>query len=1003
MRHKKLFNSKAGKGLVSLIAVIILLSSILATTVYYEGSLTANVIREIPTAKPAAVPIKEAGDISELGQLNEGWYEIRNGFVFYLDTFNSYAPLYIRVKNQGQQNGLLVVDANGDIEFENGFVLKRGVRIFNEKDFNEEEEDATENKKSASLVTGYSTIGVRSVEEGGKVLFYATLNGVNLPNNDIIYDNEGNRYKVGYTSGWLSSKAYAESIDENENPTGSIIPLVSGNWWSGIKVVSSQDFYLTNPVPPEKPAYAEKAAYTDGEGLPAAAKEAQHPQAVTIRETDEIKEFRFEIKYNNEPVVDNKGNKIISSQMAVSEAEAIMALGLQPGYTAIPATAMPANEQPKEAVQTISEEPNLMQFGNFYHVTYGGKSFPATTDKAAAEKTSAELKIFHDLKKHNPDLSEDQLWKLYLSPKQKQYGDEAAAKQIAAQLGIQIDKAVPQEESAEPEVQAPAQLRGKDGKLIEAWRLADGSIEEDKNKVNRIIQEQFAEKSLKEQKLTSLNKADEQGWQLARKGERVYRFVPVIENGQAKGGKFIEVNEAEYTSKETIGEGSDAVEIFESYETKTGRQTGIKITKEGKSAMIDEESLKKIRETGGKGLSVDAAAESSILEFKDPGTNEISERITLSRDYAKESGRKTIEKFKTVFLDKSGKEVMADKARQLQEKGEVLTKKTVHAFRQDEERKGGKVEFLTYYSYSLENGMETHEAIKKDIKSGNIVEFRYGREGKEIIFKDAKGISSTDIFSLNKIIDGAVTDEKLKADALSSLRQTLSRQFFATVERALTEFQGLGYYATLFFDDESLLRWRDNVDRAFAAAFLGTEYWSSSICSRYIDGEDEGIAYAETPQGLAQVGAHIEATRTEPVYTDKGLEFIYKITFNVRNGDYGRDPRAPEEMNINIILKGESTATVFKQEQKVKRGDQFGKVGREAIVQDSTIFYNEVCLTFDEFPLRWKLENNELCNIIQESSGEAVAISDTTASKPAVAAPMSAAEAPAAESSINDF
>ena len=57
----------------------------------------------------ARISVIEVNGIKELSYLNEGWYEIRNGFVFYLETFTSYVPLYIKVKNLEQQNGLLVV------------------------------------------------------------------------------------------------------------------------------------------------------------------------------------------------------------------------------------------------------------------------------------------------------------------------------------------------------------------------------------------------------------------------------------------------------------------------------------------------------------------------------------------------------------------------------------------------------------------------------------------------------------------------------------------------------------------------------------------------------------------------------------------------------------------------------------------------------------------------------------------------------------------------------
>ncbi|MBI2101699.1 hypothetical protein HYT53_03725 [Candidatus Woesearchaeota archaeon] len=229
-----------------------------------------------------------------------------------------------------------------------------------------------------------------------------------------------------------------------------------------------------------------------------------------------------------------------------------------------------------------------------------------------------------------------------------------------------------------------------------------------------------------------------------------------------------------------------------------------------------------------------------------------------------------------------------------------------------------------------------------------------------------------------------------------TLKQLNSQRFFAEVERIFTEFRGLGYYATLFFDEDSLMQWRDKIDRAFATLYLGTEYWSSAICSQYIDGEDEGVAFAETPQGLAQIGAHIEARRTEAIETGTGQEFIYMITFNIRNGDYDKDPRAPEEMNVNVLLKGERRVNVFKSDVEIKRGSTFGRMGRNAIVQESAFLYTQVCIVFDEIPLRWKLEDKELCNTIVESSGEPTPISGTTAT-------ATTSTGTGGSSDINDF
>ena len=116
---KRLTKNKLAKGLVSLITIVILLSSILAASVFFQNNITTNVIKETSIDnKPIAISIQEVKDIKELNKLNEGWYQIKNGFVYYLETFDSYVPLYIKVLNPEQWNGLLFVEADGKISFD---------------------------------------------------------------------------------------------------------------------------------------------------------------------------------------------------------------------------------------------------------------------------------------------------------------------------------------------------------------------------------------------------------------------------------------------------------------------------------------------------------------------------------------------------------------------------------------------------------------------------------------------------------------------------------------------------------------------------------------------------------------------------------------------------------------------------------------------------------------------------------------------------------------------
>ena len=118
MTHQKPSKTKIEKSISSMIVIIAVLSSILAGSVISEKSITANAIKKYSIkSKIEKVQIKSVDDIKELSQLNEGWYKISNGFVYYLETFNSYAPLNIKIKNPKQQNGFVVVDSDGSIKF----------------------------------------------------------------------------------------------------------------------------------------------------------------------------------------------------------------------------------------------------------------------------------------------------------------------------------------------------------------------------------------------------------------------------------------------------------------------------------------------------------------------------------------------------------------------------------------------------------------------------------------------------------------------------------------------------------------------------------------------------------------------------------------------------------------------------------------------------------------------------------------------------------------------
>ena len=421
-----------------------------------------------------------------------------------------------------------------------------------------------------------------------------------------------------------------------------------------------------------------------------------------------------------------------------------------------------------------------------------------------------------------------------------------------------------------------------------------------------------------------------------------------------------------------------------------GRQIRTKITIDGIEIEITDNALKTLQRLGkapeveASNIVVEFSTQSAdklttiktkhVFEKDDTGlVKGLSQTAVTKETKDKEDNvialTETVQTYK--FDEKLGKNIPFETTRRVYEK--KADEPTIDAQTSD---------FTSITVNSITE--EPHSAVIR--KDGN--EYKVDYSGKEVLFFPqgaSEGVPWNQLNAEDKQIFSELRNEHLRWSVRTSL---------ANVQRLFSELQGLGYYATLFFDEDQLLQWRDRVDRVFATLYLGTEYWSSAICGNYLDGEDIGIAYAETPQGYAQIGAHVEATRTPPITGINATEFIYKITFNVRNGDYDKDPRAPEEMNINVVLKGQRTATVFVQDQKVKRGSSFGRVGSNAIVQDSNFLYTEVCITFDQIPLRWKLDNNELCNTIQESSSTPTSISQSQGG---------GATSGGGGSSINDF
>ncbi|HLD86514.1 MAG TPA: hypothetical protein VJB12_00460, partial [Candidatus Nanoarchaeia archaeon] len=101
---------------------------------------------------------------------------------------------------------------------------------------------------------------------------------------------------------------------------------------------------------------------------------------------------------------------------------------------------------------------------------------------------------------------------------------------------------------------------------------------------------------------------------------------------------------------------------------------------------------------------------------------------------------------------------------------------------------------------------------------------------------------------------------------------------------------------------------------------------------------------------------------------------------SIRNGDYEKDPNAIDPMEFRVELRGDKRVDLFKGKQSIKRGDRFKKVGSSSIVKESTNYYTQICVIFDQVPYKWRISNNELCNYIMVNSGAATCVASSSGS-----------------------
>lgn len=278
-------------------------------------------------------------------------------------------------------------------------------------------------------------------------------------------------------------------------------------------------------------------------------------------------------------------------------------------------------------------------------------------------------------------------------------------------------------------------------------------------------------------------------------------------------------------------------------------------------------------------------------------------------------------------------------------------KVTVNKYEETEDEGLGKqLSSITYDYGDEEKNYKTETVYKEGKESEKIVTNKKGEVQTVLTFREGNWVED--------------------AEKLNTLQnQYTVRKFFADAEFVLTQFSGLAGYSKLFFNEEALYDWRETVDEIFATMYLGTEYWTSTLCATYTDKVEDGTMLIETPYGMLEPAAHVEGERSETItYINESgepkNEYFYKLSFAVDNPEDSN-----QDMDFNIYLYGDRVVRLYPKSVEVKEGGSFRRIGSTMIVQYSNSLYNKICIKFDKkIRLGGGDSMKELCNTITESS-----------------------------------
>ncbi len=455
-------------------------------------------------------------------------------------------------------------------------------------------------------------------------------------------------------------------------------------------------------------------------------------------------------------------------------------------------------------------------------------------------------------------------------------------------------------------------------------------------------------------------------------------------NNKNKPGKILSV------TIDGVKSGTKLLEIdmatFNEIKSQKDKDENIKATNDGKIEFKDKEGR-------------DITYEFENWKPKDNGIWEGTRSKTMSFDIYLDSQGNQISEKEYEKLTEEGKTTLPDainveiREEETYEEGDVIVK--ANLFTDDETEKGQVLKTYYHETLKVKDKDIVIEGVEMDVQTNEVtgyvyrvhkrsedgqsyeepVEVRFNEKGEVIKFTDGSTVYEKDEL---KTLSAEL--KKILKEAETSQSQFNSRRWFANFEFRLTQFQGLSGISQLIFSDETLASWREGVDKVFSTFYLGTDYWVSGICSKHIPKDASGTLTMRTKDGLFDVIAHVEGEKTILETPNGTKEYIYKLTFSVRNPEGSRY----DELKFNVYLQGDRTVRLYETDIKVDEDDEFtrGSGKREdgqvtydeqhgkPIVQYSNYNYNTICIRFKDDIINAEGDSeDEVCNSIVQYAG----------------------------------